>query len=113
MWATVPEPIRWRSYVETPADQLLATLTLSRDSVERVPDTVSAAAAPRGVAPPQCTSLVAALGFVWSCYQRSKDVTSLSTPTTQRAPATAEPACTSLIPVDAASAQRSPWPQVE
>ncbi|TVU26724.1 hypothetical protein EJB05_29283, partial [Eragrostis curvula] len=38
----------------------------------RVKDVVAAAAAAQGVAPPpRYTSLVAALGLVWSCYQRA------------------------------------------
>ncbi|TVU26722.1 hypothetical protein EJB05_29281, partial [Eragrostis curvula] len=76
-----------------PDDQRLATFTLSRDHLQlvvgldldpnpninshvylqRVKDAVAAAAATRGVAPrPRCSSLVAALGFVWSCYRRAK-----------------------------------------
>ncbi|KAF8702014.1 hypothetical protein HU200_033353 [Digitaria exilis] len=49
---------------EMPAGQLLATFTLSRDDIERVKAAVAAKAARRGVTQlPQCTSLVATLGF--------------------------------------------------
>ncbi|TVU26706.1 hypothetical protein EJB05_29262, partial [Eragrostis curvula] len=50
--------------VKMPDDQLLATFTLSRANLQRVKDVVAAST--------RCTSLVAALGFVWSCYQRAK-----------------------------------------
>ncbi|TVU26705.1 hypothetical protein EJB05_29261, partial [Eragrostis curvula] len=60
-------------FVAIPDDQLLATFTLSRAHLQRVKDAVAAAAATQGGAPPpRCTSLVASLGFVWSCYQRAK-----------------------------------------
>ncbi|PVH36924.1 hypothetical protein PAHAL_6G199400 [Panicum hallii] len=69
--------------VEMPADQLLATFALSRYDVQRVKDAVAAEAARRGDAPPRCTctSLVATLGFVWSCYQRARVAATTSTPT--------------------------------
>ncbi|CAO2175414.1 unnamed protein product [Urochloa humidicola] len=57
---------------EVPANQLLATFTLSSDDVRRAKDAVAAEAARRGVAPPRCTSLIATLGLVWSCYHRAK-----------------------------------------
>ncbi|KAF8702030.1 hypothetical protein HU200_033371 [Digitaria exilis] len=61
--------------VERPGagDKLLATFTLAKDDVQHVKDVVAAEAMRRGVTPPRCTSLVATLGFVWSCYQRAKE----------------------------------------
>ncbi|CAO2165969.1 unnamed protein product [Urochloa humidicola] len=59
-------------FVKMSADQLLATFTLSTDDLRRVKDVVAGEAATRGVAPPRCSSLVAAFGFVWSCYLRAK-----------------------------------------
>ncbi|XP_071684008.1 malonyl-coenzyme:anthocyanin 5-O-glucoside-6'''-O-malonyltransferase-like [Lolium perenne] len=57
-------------YVKMADDQLVATFTLSKEDIQRVKDVVVAAA---GARPPRCTSLVATFGFIWSCYQRSKD----------------------------------------
>ncbi|KAF8772815.1 hypothetical protein HU200_005199 [Digitaria exilis] len=64
--------------VEMPmhSEKLLATFTLSRDDIQRVKDVVAAEATRRGATPPRCTTLVATLGFVWSCYQRAKEATS-------------------------------------
>ncbi|KAG2599841.1 hypothetical protein PVAP13_5KG415700, partial [Panicum virgatum] len=55
-------------FVKMSADQLVATFTLSKDDLKRVKDIVADEAMRRGVAPPRCSSLVATLGFVWSCY---------------------------------------------
>jgi len=55
-------------FVKMSADQLFATFTLSKDDLKRVKDIVADEAMRRGVAPPRCSSLVATLGFVWSCY---------------------------------------------
>ncbi|RLN22214.1 malonyl-CoA:anthocyanidin 5-O-glucoside-6' [Panicum miliaceum] len=61
-------------FVKMSADQLFATFTLSKDDLQRVKDIVADEAMKRGVAPPRCSSLVATLGFVWSCYlQRAKE----------------------------------------
>nr|CAB3482950.1 unnamed protein product [Digitaria exilis] len=83
-----PQPVIDRSLLpgalrhEMPAGQLLATFTLSRDDIERVKAAVAAKAARRGVTQlPQCTSLVATLGFVWSCHYRAKEATSTTTTT--------------------------------
>ncbi|TVU26715.1 hypothetical protein EJB05_29274, partial [Eragrostis curvula] len=55
-----------KAFVKVPDDQqLLATFTLSKHQLQRVKDVVAAARGPR------CSSLVAALGFVWSCYHRA------------------------------------------
>ncbi|KAM0859990.1 hypothetical protein ACQ4PT_046829 [Festuca glaucescens] len=54
-------------------DQLFATLTLSKEDIQRVKDVVAGEAGRRGAAPPRCSSLVATFGFIWSCYQRAKD----------------------------------------
>jgi len=78
-------------FFKAPADQLLATFTVSKDDVQRVKDAVAAEAARRGVAPPRCTSLVATLGFVWSCYLRAKDDTEAMATSAERTEA--EPAC--------------------
>ena len=40
-------------FFKAPADQLLATFTVSKDDVQRVKDAVAAEAARRGVAPPR------------------------------------------------------------
>ncbi|KAJ1268444.1 hypothetical protein BS78_07G135800 [Paspalum vaginatum] len=66
---------------KVPAEQLLATFTLSREDLQRVKDAVAAEAVRRGAAPPpRCTSLVATLGLVWSCYQRAaKEVAAMAT----------------------------------
>ncbi|GJN06906.1 hypothetical protein PR202_ga24680 [Eleusine coracana subsp. coracana] len=54
-------------------DQLLfGTFVLSRAHLQRVKDLVAAEAATRGVAPPpRCSTLVATLGLIWSCYRRA------------------------------------------
>ncbi|KAL6888427.1 hypothetical protein ACP4OV_009453 [Aristida adscensionis] len=58
----------------SPDKLLLATFALSKDDVQRVKDAVAGEAARRGVAPPpRCSSLVATLGLVWSCYERTKE----------------------------------------
>uniref|UniRef100_A0ACD6AMB2 Uncharacterized protein n=1 Tax=Avena sativa TaxID=4498 RepID=A0ACD6AMB2_AVESA len=59
-----------RDDVKMADDLLLATFTLSQQDIERVKDVVVVAA---GARPPRCSSLVATLGFVWSCHQRAKD----------------------------------------
>jgi hypothetical protein len=61
---------------EMSADQLFATFALSKDDLKRIKDVVADEAARRGVAPPRCSSLVATFGFVWSCYQRTKESSS-------------------------------------
>ncbi|TVU25196.1 hypothetical protein EJB05_27684, partial [Eragrostis curvula] len=59
-------------FVKMSPDQLLATFVLSKDDLQRVKDAVAAEAGRRGVAtPPRCSSFVAALGLVWSCYHRA------------------------------------------
>lgn len=60
-------------YVEMSSDKLLATFTLSMDDIQRVKEVVFAAAGEAGAPPPRCSSLVATLGLIWSCYQRAKD----------------------------------------
>ncbi|KAL6888575.1 hypothetical protein ACP4OV_009601 [Aristida adscensionis] len=58
----------------SPDKLLLATFALSKDDVQRVKDAVAGEAARCGLAPPpRCTSLVATLGLVWSCYERAKE----------------------------------------
>ncbi|TVU26727.1 hypothetical protein EJB05_29286, partial [Eragrostis curvula] len=59
-------------FVPMPKDQLLATFTLSRAHLQRIKDALAAAAHGGALPPPRCTSLVAALGFVWSCYHQAK-----------------------------------------
>ncbi|GJN06904.1 hypothetical protein PR202_ga24678 [Eleusine coracana subsp. coracana] len=52
------------------SDHLFGTFVLSKAHLQRVKDLV---AATRGVAPPpRCSTLVATLGLIWSCYQRAK-----------------------------------------
>uniref|UniRef100_A0ACD5TVF7 Uncharacterized protein n=1 Tax=Avena sativa TaxID=4498 RepID=A0ACD5TVF7_AVESA len=64
-------------FVKMSPDQLLATFTLSGEQLQRVKDAVDGEAARRGSqTPPRCSTLVAALGFVWSCYLRVKTETS-------------------------------------
>ncbi|KAF8676289.1 hypothetical protein HU200_047162 [Digitaria exilis] len=61
-------------FVKMSDDQLFATFTLSTDDLRRVKGVVADEAARRGAAPPpRCSSLVATLGFAWSCYQRAKE----------------------------------------
>ncbi|OEL30804.1 Malonyl-coenzyme A:anthocyanin 3-O-glucoside-6''-O-malonyltransferase [Dichanthelium oligosanthes] len=60
-------------FVNMSADQLFATFTLCKEDLRRVKDAVADEATRRGVAPPRCSSLVAAFGFAWSCYQRAKE----------------------------------------
>ncbi|TVU26717.1 hypothetical protein EJB05_29276, partial [Eragrostis curvula] len=72
--------------------QCLATFTLSRAHLQRVKDVVVAVTPPR-----RCTSLVAALGFVWSCYQRAK-------------PRDGARTCSSLLSVDRRSRMKPPLP---
>ncbi|RCV31072.1 LOW QUALITY PROTEIN: hypothetical protein SETIT_6G147300v2 [Setaria italica] len=94
---------------QMPADQLLATFTLSKDDLQRVKDAVAAEAARCGVAPPRCTSLVAALGFVWSCYHRAKEATSSSS--TPMASAGVDGCtCCLIFPVDHRSRMSPPLP---
>ncbi|TVU26731.1 hypothetical protein EJB05_29290, partial [Eragrostis curvula] len=64
----VAAPLTTTEDKKMPDDQLFATFTLSRDHLQRVKDAVAATGA---APPPRCTSLVAALGLVWSCYQRA------------------------------------------
>jgi hypothetical protein len=60
-------------FVKMSPDQLLATFTLSGEQLQRIKDAVADEAARRGAqTPPRCSTLVAALGFVWSCYLRAK-----------------------------------------
>ncbi|XBI42679.1 hypothetical protein VPH35_107535 [Triticum aestivum] len=54
-------------------DKLLATFTLSKQDIQRIKEVVLVAAGEAREPPPRCTSLVATLGFIWSCYQRAKD----------------------------------------
>ncbi|OEL19649.1 Phenolic glucoside malonyltransferase 2 [Dichanthelium oligosanthes] len=94
--------------VEMPAGQLLATFTLSKDAVQRVKGVVATVAARRGVAPPRCTSLVATLGFVWSCYQRAKEAPS-STALTASTSGDDNRTCL-LFPVDHRARMKPPLP---
>ncbi|XP_066327096.1 malonyl-CoA:anthocyanidin 5-O-glucoside-6''-O-malonyltransferase-like [Miscanthus floridulus] len=96
-------------FFKAPADQLLATFTLSKDDVQRVKDAVAAEAARRGVAPPRCTSLVATLGFVWSCYLRAKDDTKAMATSAARTGGDRARACL-LFPVDHRSRMKPPLP---
>jgi hypothetical protein len=60
-------------FVKMSPDQLLATFTLSDEHLQRIKGAVAGEAARRGAqTPPRCSTLVAALGFVWSCYLRAK-----------------------------------------
>ncbi|KAM3369929.1 hypothetical protein ACQJBY_017666 [Aegilops geniculata] len=59
-------------FVKMSPDQLLATYILSMEQLQGVKDAVAGEAARRGQKPPRCSTLVAALGFVWSCYRRAK-----------------------------------------
>ncbi|XP_062215010.1 phenolic glucoside malonyltransferase 2-like [Phragmites australis] len=86
-------------FVKMSADQLIATFTLSKDGVQRVKDAVVAEAARRGIAPPRCSSLVATLGFVWSCYQRAK-----------ASSGSGEGSACLLFPVDHRSRMKPPLP---
>lgn len=70
--SNVPSTTEWE-FVKISPDQLLATFTLSSEQLQGVKDAVAGEAARRGLtAPPRCSALVAALGFVWSCYHRAK-----------------------------------------
>ncbi|KAJ1268439.1 hypothetical protein BS78_07G135300 [Paspalum vaginatum] len=91
-----------------PAEQLLATFTLSRDDLQRVKDAVAAEAARRGVvAAPRCTSLVATLGLVWSCYQRAAN----SREATSSAAASSDDRKTCLLfPIDHRARTKPPLP---
>ncbi|CAO2188190.1 unnamed protein product [Urochloa humidicola] len=84
-----------------PPDHLLATFTLSSDDLRRAKDAVAAEAARRGVVPPRCTSLVATLGLIWSCYHRA-------TPTASAAGGDGRTCL--LFPVDHRSRTRPPLP---
>ncbi|KAM0850410.1 hypothetical protein ACQ4PT_053102 [Festuca glaucescens] len=57
-----------------PADQLLATFTLSQELLRGIKDALAAEAARHGAAtmPIRCSSLLAAYSFIWSCYCRTK-----------------------------------------
>ncbi|KAE8787983.1 phenolic glucoside malonyltransferase 2-like [Hordeum vulgare] len=59
-------------FVKMSPDQLLATFTLSSEQLQGVKDAVAGEAARRGQTPPRRSTLVAALGFIWSCYRRAK-----------------------------------------
>jgi hypothetical protein len=59
-------------------DQLFATFILSKEDIQLIKDVIAGEAERRGAAPPRCSSLVATLGFIWSCYQRAKDAGSSS-----------------------------------
>uniref|UniRef100_A0ACD5WSP9 Uncharacterized protein n=1 Tax=Avena sativa TaxID=4498 RepID=A0ACD5WSP9_AVESA len=60
-------------FVKMSPDQLLSTFTLSGEQLQRVKDAVAGEAARRDAQTPlRCSMLVAALGFVWSCYIRAK-----------------------------------------
>lgn len=88
-------------YVKMCPDQLLATFTLSVADTQRVKDAVAAEATRRGVKPPpRCSSLVAAFGFIWSCYQRAKDADADQTTPTYL-----------LFPVDHRSRMKPPLPE--
>ncbi|CAO1947928.1 unnamed protein product [Urochloa humidicola] len=88
-------------FVKMSADQLLATFTLSTDDLRRVKDAVAGEAARRGAAPPRCSSLVAAFGFMWSCYLRAKGSAGAGDPATVRY---------LLFPVDHRSRMKPPLP---
>jgi hypothetical protein len=60
------------SVVKLPTDQLMATFTLSGDQLQSIKDAVAGQAVRRGQPPPRCSSLVAALGFIWCCHFRAK-----------------------------------------
>ncbi|XP_066351469.1 zinc finger A20 and AN1 domain-containing stress-associated protein 4-like [Miscanthus floridulus] len=94
---------------KAPADQLLATFTVSKDDMQRVKDAMAAEAARRGVALPRCTSLVATLGFVWSCYLRAKDDTKATATSAARTSGDRARACL-LFPVDHRSRMKPPLP---
>lgn len=96
-------------FFKAPADQLLATFTVSKDDVQRVKDAVAAEAARRGVAPPRCTSLVATLGFVWSCYLRAKGDKEAAVTSTAGTGGDRAKACL-LFPVDHRSRMKPPLP---
>ncbi|CAL4948124.1 unnamed protein product [Urochloa decumbens] len=89
-------------FVKMSADQLLATFTLSTDDLRRVKEVVADEAARRGVAPPRCSSLVAAFGFVWSCYVRAKGSSGEGPSPTVRY---------LLFPVDHRSRMKPPLPE--
>ncbi|CAM0905947.1 unnamed protein product [Alopecurus aequalis] len=60
-------------FVKMSTDQLLATFTLCVEQLQSVKAVVAAEALRRGqTPPPRCSALVAALGFLWSCYGRAK-----------------------------------------
>ncbi|GJN06905.1 hypothetical protein PR202_ga24679 [Eleusine coracana subsp. coracana] len=68
---TVNDASKFVKPSSTAADDklLFATFVLSRAHLQRVKDVV---AATRGVAPAlRCSSLVATLGLIWSCFQRA------------------------------------------
>ncbi|GJN25509.1 hypothetical protein PR202_gb13344 [Eleusine coracana subsp. coracana] len=91
-------------FVKMAPDQLLATFVLSRTDLQRVKDAVAAEAARRHVAPPpRCSSLVATLGLVWSCYHRAKKVAAGSNDDEG-------PTCL-LFPVDHRSRMSPPVPE--
>ncbi|XBH75233.1 hypothetical protein VPH35_102024 [Triticum aestivum] len=54
-------------------NKLLATFTLSKQDIQRIKEVVLVASGEARAPPPRCSSLVATLGFIWSCYQRAKD----------------------------------------
>lgn len=60
-------------FVKMSDDKLLATFMLSNQDIQRVKQVVLVAAGEARAPPPRCSSLVATLGFIWSCYQRAKD----------------------------------------
>ncbi|XP_047079656.1 malonyl-CoA:anthocyanidin 5-O-glucoside-6''-O-malonyltransferase-like [Lolium rigidum] len=60
------------SVVKLPTDQLMATFTLSGVQLQSIKDAVAGQAVRRGQPPPRCSSLVAALGFIWCCHFRAK-----------------------------------------
>ncbi|GJN28221.1 hypothetical protein PR202_gb16320 [Eleusine coracana subsp. coracana] len=84
------------------SDHLFATFVLSRAHLQRVKDLVAAEASrTRGVAPPpRCSSLVATLGLIWSCYQRAKPDSSTACGKTYL-----------LFPVDHRSRTNPPLPE--
>lgn len=60
-------------FVKMSPDQVLATFTLSIEHLQGVKDAVAGETVRRGqTPPPRCSTLIAALGFIWSCYCRAQ-----------------------------------------
>ncbi|OEL26078.1 Phenolic glucoside malonyltransferase 2 [Dichanthelium oligosanthes] len=53
-------------------DRIMATFTLPQNLLQSIKDAVTSEAARRGITPPpRCSSMLAAYGFIWSCYCRA------------------------------------------